>query len=448
MMESERDLARFDDARLVGLAQNGRQEAFAELYDRYFDRIFDFLSRMLRNRAEAEDVAQDTFIRAIRSIDRLESGNKFKSWLFTIARNTALNRIEREKRTRPLVFADDDGEDVELDLIDADRFGSPDEAAQAEAMAALVWEAAAGLSPKQYSLLDMHLRQGLDSAEIADILGVTANNGYVMLNRLRNAVEESIGAYIMMREGRRHCPELDAALTDAGIASISPGARRLVRRHVATCDTCQQTQSEMVSPTAILGAFVPMQAAPDVKAAILTNVMNEWPSSPASQGDGGSSASQATARIQHPAGAATTRLARETAWYLTRAFVIGAVLSVAGVILLLLALLNPFASSDAVVEGPSGATIIFQTESGAPISGVGLIVEYTPPGADVPELIPATTDVEGQVDLSENGPGTYVLRIESLPPEYVAADVSQVSGFTVDESEQLDITGVFRVTDS
>ncbi len=441
MATSERDLTRFEDAQLVGLAQNGHQEAFAELYDRYFDRIFDFLSRMMRNRAEAEDVAQDTFIRAIRSIDRLESGNKFKSWLFTIARNTALNRIEREKRTRPLIFADDDGEDVELDLIDADRFGTPDEAAQVEATAALVWEAAAGLSPKQYSLLDMHLRQGLDSAEIADVLGVTANNGYVMLNRLRTAVEESIGAYIMMREGRRHCPELDAALTDAGIASISPGARRLVRRHVGSCEACQKTQSEMVSPTAILGAFVPIQAAPDIKAAILSNVMREWPGS-AVPGDGGASASQVTTRIPTQA---TAGVVKETAWYLSRAFLIGSTLAVAGVILLLLALINPFGSSQPAVAGPAGATIAFQRETGEPIAGVGLIVEYTRPEANAPELIPVTTDADGRIDLSENGAGTYVLRIDSLPDEYVAADVSQVSAFTVDESEQLDITGVFRI---
>ncbi len=442
MATSERDLTRFDDAQLVGLAQNGHQEAFAELYDRYFDRIFDFLSRMMRNRAEAEDVAQDTFIRAIRSIDRLESGNKFKSWLFTIARNTALNRIEREKRSRPLVFADDDGEDVELDLIDADRFGSPDEAAQAEAMAALVWEAAAGLSPKQYSLLDMHLRQGLDSAEIADVLGVTANNGYVMLNRLRAAVEESIGAYIMMREGRRHCPELDAALTDAGIASISPGARRLVRRHVAACEVCQEKQAEMVSPTAILGAFVPVQAGPDIKAAILSNVMNEWPGN-APVSDGGASAAQVTTRVPvQTIPVAATR----TAWYLTRAFLIGAALATVGVILLLLALVNPFGSSETAASGPSGATVTFASEAGTPISGVELIVEYVAPGRDTPELIPVTTDENGRVDLAENGPGTYVLRIQSLPPEYQAADVSQVSAFTVDDGEQLDITGVFRIT--
>jgi RNA polymerase sigma factor (sigma-70 family) len=441
MATSERDLSRLDDARLVGLAQNGQQEAFAELYNRYFDRVFDFLSRMLRNRAEAEDVAQDTFIRAINGIDRLESGNKFKSWLFTIARNTALNRIEREKRTRPLVFADDDGEDVELDLVDSDRFGSPDEAAQANATAALVWEAAAGLSPKQYSLLDMHLRQGLDSAEIADVLGVTANNGYVMLNRLRTAVEESIGAYVMMREGRRHCADLDAALTEAGIASISPGARRLVRRHVEGCEVCQKTQAEMVSPTAILGAFVPVEAGPDVKAAILSNVMDHWPGGPAS--GGGSSATQATTRVPQ---AGLRPAAQEAAWYLSRTALVGMLAAAAGIALLLIALFDPFGSTSASEPGLTGATVTFQTEEGQPVSGVALIVEYTRPGSQMATEIPVTTDANGRVDLSETGPGTYVLRIEDLPPEYQAADLGQVSAFTVDDGEQLDITGTFRFT--
>lgn len=434
---SERDYARLDDARLVGLVQNGHQDAFAVLYDRYFDRIYDFLARMLRNRTEAEDVAQDTFIRAINSIDRLESGHKFKSWLFTIARNTALNRIEREKRNRPLVFADDDGEDVELDLIDADRFGSPHEAAQAQATAALVWEAAAGLSPKQYSLLDMHLRQGLDAAEIADVLGVTANNGYVMLNRLRNAVEESIGAYIMMREGRRRCGDLDAALRDAGIASISPGARRLVRRHVESCEVCQRTQSEMVSPTAILGAFVPIQAAPDVKAAILSNVMQEWGGA---QVDAPAQAAQPTARIPQPA---VGEAVHQAAWYASRTFVASVALAALGVTLILVAVINPFDAPEAA-SSTSGATVVFQTEAGEPVPGVDLVIEYLPPGASAPTLIPATTDAQGRVDLSDTGPGTYVLRIERLPEQFAAADLGQVSAFTVDPGEQLDITGTFR----
>src|SRR3990172_7758377 len=177
---------------LVELAKAGDQHAFAELYNRYFDPVYDFVSRMTRNRDEAADIAQDTFLKAMNALGGLQKGASFKSWIFTIARNTALNRLEKASRTRPLTFEDDERDEVSFDVVDTDRFSDPQEAAQASAIASLVWEAAAGLDPKQLSLLDLHLRQGLDSGEIADVLGVTKNNGYVMLNRLKKAVEEAI----------------------------------------------------------------------------------------------------------------------------------------------------------------------------------------------------------------------------------------------------------------
>jgi RNA polymerase sigma factor (sigma-70 family) len=165
-----------DDAALVALAQDGDSSAFAELYERYFDRIYDFLARMVRDRAEAADLAQDTFLRAMSSLGTLQQGASFKSWLYTIARNTALNRLERASRTRPLERTNADGEAVDYDVVDTDRFGSPEEAAEAASLAAVVWEAAEALDPRAYSVLHLTVREGLDSAEIAEVLGVTRNN--------------------------------------------------------------------------------------------------------------------------------------------------------------------------------------------------------------------------------------------------------------------------------
>ena len=91
-----------DDATLVEQARSGNQAAFGELYERYFDRVYDFLARMVRDPSEAADLTQDTFLRAMNSLSSLSKGGSFKSWLFTIARNTALNRLERAARTQPL----------------------------------------------------------------------------------------------------------------------------------------------------------------------------------------------------------------------------------------------------------------------------------------------------------------------------------------------------------
>jgi RNA polymerase sigma factor (sigma-70 family) len=276
------------DSSLIELAKAGDQQAFAELYSRYFDPVYDFVARMTRNRDEAADIAQDTFLKAMNALGGLQKGASFKSWIFTIARNTALNRIEKSSRTRPLTFEGEDGEEVGFDVVDPDRFSDPEEAAQASAVSSLVWEAAAGLDPKQLSLLDLHLRQGLDSGEIADVLGVTKNNGYVMLNRLKKAVEDSIGAFIMLKSGREYCEDLDFVLSRADIRGMSPEARKVVERHVAQCPNCEERKRKL----APLAAFAALGAIPcpmGAKAHILEGLMQQWPGPAATGGGAGGS---------------------------------------------------------------------------------------------------------------------------------------------------------------
>jgi RNA polymerase sigma factor (sigma-70 family) len=284
---AEGRMDQLSDSALVELAKAGDQAAFAELYTRWFDPVYDFLARMVRNRDEAADVAQDTFLKAMNALGGLQKGASFKSWIFTIARNTALNRIEKSGRTRPIVFEGEDGEEVSLDVVDTDRFGSPEEAAEARAMSSLVWEAAAGLDPKQLTLLDLHLRQGLDSGEIAGVLGVTKNNGYVMLNRLKKAVEDAIGAFIMFKDGRRYCDELDTLLSVATVDGMSPDVRKLVDGHVSTCEECEERKKKLLSPLAVFGAFAAVPMPIGAKAHILDGLMREWPGPATGGGVGG-----------------------------------------------------------------------------------------------------------------------------------------------------------------
>jgi RNA polymerase sigma factor (sigma-70 family) len=274
------------DSSLIELAKGGDQSAFAELYARYFDPVYDFVARMTRNRDEAADIAQDTFLKAMNALGGLQRGASFKSWIFTIARNTALNRIERSSRLRPLTFEGEDGEEVGFDVVDTDRFSDPEEAAQANAVASLVWQAAAGLDPKQLSLLDLHLRQGLDSGEIADVLGVTKNNGYVMLNRLKKAVEDAIGAFIMFKDGRQYCGDLDVVLGKVDIDGMSPAVRKLVEGHVARCPGCAERKKKL-APLAAFAAFGAIGAPMGAKAHILDGLMQQWPGPAATGGSSG-----------------------------------------------------------------------------------------------------------------------------------------------------------------
>jgi len=282
------------DTSLVELAKAGDQHAFAELYNRYFDPVYDFV------------IAQDTFLKAMNALGGLQKGASFKSWIFAIARNTALNRLEKASRIRPLTFEDNEGDEVSFDVVDTDRFSNPEEAAQAGAIASLVWEAATGLDPRQLSLLDLHLRQGLDSGEIADVLGVTKNNGYVMLNRLKKAVEEAIGAFIMFKTGRQYCESLDAALSKADIRGMSPETRKLVERHVAQCPGCEERKRKL-APLAAFAAFGAIGSPVGAKAHMLEGLMEQWPGPAAG---GGSAASCWWCRSQLPEGRQRARRAR------------------------------------------------------------------------------------------------------------------------------------------
>lgn len=355
------------DSRLIEVAQGGERDAFAALYSRYFDPVYDFVARMTRNREEAADITQDTFLKAMNALGGLQKGASFKSWVFTIARNTALNRIEKSNRTRPLAFEGEDGEEVSFDVVDTDRFADPEEAAQASAVASLVWQAAAGLDPRQLSLLDLHLRQGLDSGEIADVLGVTKNNGYVMLNRLKKAVEEAIGAFIMFKDGRQYCGDLDAVLRKSDIDGMSPEVRKLVERHVAQCPGCQERKKKL-APLAAFAALGAIGAPAGAKAHMLEGLLQQWPgpSAPGGGSAGGGGTSGGAGGAAGAAGGGGGGLFGGSG----RFFKAGAALGSA-LVLLLVALLVP--ASPVSLTGDGGVGKASREETPPPNGGASVI---------------------------------------------------------------------------
>jgi len=243
------------DAELERLAALGDREAFGVLYERYSSRVYDFLLRMVGDPDEASDLMQETFLRAMRALSTEEKGAAFLTWALTIARNLALKRLERRKRTVGLTEREGDEEALVFDQVDPDRLAQPEAAAEAREMSGLVWEAATGLSPKERSLLLLYVRQGLDSAEIAQVLGVSKGNAYTMMSRLKDTFESAVASLFMLRLGRRDCPELNRLLEEQSVTALSPTVRKLVESHVADCDGCRERRRKLVSPANILGAF-------------------------------------------------------------------------------------------------------------------------------------------------------------------------------------------------
>lgn len=252
------------DPALEAMAAAGDRAAFAELYNRHSDRVYDFVLRTVRDREAAADITQETFLRAMRALKPGEKKAAFRTWVFRIARNTALDYL-RKPRSLSLDIPAKAGESEQTNLqaVDPSRLANPEDAADAQDLAGLVWDAAQFLNPKESSILDLHLRQGLESSEIADVLGISKGNASTILSRLKSTLEESIVALVMMRNARRGCPELDNLLRMERGSFIAMSVRRLITRHLKSCAVCQEARSELLSPAALFGAFalIPMPVA-------------------------------------------------------------------------------------------------------------------------------------------------------------------------------------------
>jgi RNA polymerase sigma factor (sigma-70 family) len=273
------------DAELVVAAAGGDDSAFADLYELYFDRVYDFVRRMVRDADDAADVAQDAFVKAMGGIAKLKDASSFKTWIFSIARNTALNRIEQSGR---VVHdrEDEEGDSLLYRQVDTNALDNPEQAADANEMAALVWEAASSLEPKQYAVLDMTVRQEMGSAEIADVLKVSKGNAYTMVSRVKDAMEEAVTALFMTRQGSKDCPTLEALIEQMSGGALSADSRRVVMKHVKSCEICEERRKNVISPVALFGAFAPFPAAAEVKASVRGAAEKAWRGSLAEAGAG------------------------------------------------------------------------------------------------------------------------------------------------------------------
>lgn len=165
---------RSEIAELARRAHRGELAAFEGLVAHFDQRIFGFLRQRLGNDHDAQDVAQETFVRAWRSIERFDPARDFATWLFVIARRAASNH-HRARR-------DHDEIPEGLASIDAE----PTTAAETHERADLLWSCARRLKPRQFEALWLRYAEGFSVAETAKILGLTAIHTKVILHRARN----------------------------------------------------------------------------------------------------------------------------------------------------------------------------------------------------------------------------------------------------------------------
>ena len=155
-----------NDWELVRRVQGGNAGAFAELVRRYEQPVIHFCQRMVNSREDAEDLAQEAFVRVYRHIAKLEPQAKFSTLLFGIARNLALNHLrDSGRRGRGRTDA------LEDHPLAADAHGSPAKAAERSETMGLIERGLARLSPDHRAVLLLRELQGMDYDGIAEVLG-------------------------------------------------------------------------------------------------------------------------------------------------------------------------------------------------------------------------------------------------------------------------------------
>ncbi len=242
------------DAQLVTDHLAGDRAALATIYDRYGATLYDTAAAMTRNRDDASDITQDVFVVAAERLGQLRDRSRLKPWLFAILRNEVYRRSRNRERVVPTDFTEPTAE-MTLPSRPADDASD----LQYRELAELVRGAAFGLDERDQLVLEYSVRQGLQGDDLAAALGVSAQQSYGLVHRMRQRTERSLGAYCVARRGRNDCAEL-AEILRGWDGEFSVLIRKRVARHIDGCETCERSRRKL-APLALFGA-APALAAP------------------------------------------------------------------------------------------------------------------------------------------------------------------------------------------
>ncbi len=186
------------DAALMLRVRDGDRAAFSGLVDKYKQPVINLIARTIHDPTEAEDLAQNTFVQAYKAADRYEITAKFSTWLFTIARNLALNEIRRRAR-HPADSLDETFADAEENPVRhavESRASGPTENLLRGELEAKVEEAVQALPEKQRAALLLCREDEMSYEEIAKVVGCTLSATKSLIHRARETLKQRLKPYL------------------------------------------------------------------------------------------------------------------------------------------------------------------------------------------------------------------------------------------------------------
>ncbi|MCY0388553.1 RNA polymerase sigma factor RpoE [Robbsia sp. Bb-Pol-6] len=197
---SEKDI----DQLLVERVQRGDKAAFELLVAKYQRKIVRLISRLVRDPAEVEDVAQEAFIKAYRAIPQFRGESAFYTWLYRIAINSAKNYLASQGRRAPT--------STEADAEEAETFGdgellrdinTPESVLMSKQIAQTVNAAMAGLPEELRMAISLREIEGLSYEEIAEMMNCPIGTVRSRIFRAREAIATKLRPLLDTQGGRR-----------------------------------------------------------------------------------------------------------------------------------------------------------------------------------------------------------------------------------------------------
>jgi RNA polymerase sigma-70 factor (ECF subfamily) len=182
------------DTLLVEQCKAGDRAAFRQLVEKYERTVFNTIASVMGASEEADDIAQEVFIKVYRSMHRFMGQSQFSVWLYRITVNQCLDRIKSRKRRPEAVSLDGIAEEMEGEIGVLFRDPAPDAAEQYEQtqLQAIVQRVLNALSPEHRIVVTLKDLEGLSQEEIADILHCPVGTVKSRLTRAREALKEQL----------------------------------------------------------------------------------------------------------------------------------------------------------------------------------------------------------------------------------------------------------------
>ncbi|MBE7558137.1 sigma-70 family RNA polymerase sigma factor [bacterium] len=187
----------------------GDEAAFAQLVERHYASVYHYIHRFFSGRVDAEDLAQDVFLKVVRSARQYRVKARFTTWLFRIAHNTCIDHHRRQSRLK-VVSAEAENEEGEVDsLLERMSDGAPPASRRvlSRELLSLVQSALLELPEEQRTVFVLREEMGLPFEEVARVLGCNVNTAKSRMRyalerlaaslRRRDVTEEVLAAYAL-----------------------------------------------------------------------------------------------------------------------------------------------------------------------------------------------------------------------------------------------------------